>query len=457
MLKRVLLLILITLSFILTGCGDDPKSLVRSGIDDKSGVKISEVYNKKKGDERTKFAKDITIAYFEQAKADMSRPKSQTYTQYMFDSLTDLFKHIDSNDSNFTNLRKLHQLMQTRESKASEYGKLHDQLGLKLDNGSLRYFNAGPIRSYTLYIEHRVHNNDYNPLYAATQPRSIGNDFTGRVTVSSNNYVAAVHVPEEGTFADGPGVYTFYAAQAGNYKMDVAGFVHNVPLLQFIYDDQVNTVRRFVRLDKERDELLKVYIPQFINNVLAEPGGEFQTGVASIDNQTFTAGNNSNNTNQKSNQPVSLNQTFIDNGYVNGVGVNLRKEPSLEAEVIRGLDHSNVQVISFTTDNSGREWAQVRLLDDGSIGYIAKEYFKHSTSGYRKDTEPSIGQGHIVGTGVIMRNGQAREADPIGEFNNGESVEILKYVNTPNGEQWVRVRRNNGKKGFVFGKYLKRE
>ena len=53
-----------------------------------------------------------------------------------------------------------------------------------------------------------------------------------------------------------------------------------------------------------------------------------------------------------------------------------------------------------------------------------------------------------------MRNGQAREADPIGVFKNGESVEILKFVDTPNGEQWVKVRRNNGDKGFVFSRYL---
>ena len=69
----------------------------------------------------------------------------------------------------------------------------------------------------------------------------------------------------------------------------------------------------------------------------------------------------------------------------------------------------------------------------------------------------AIGQGHIVGTEVTMRNGQAREADPIGVFKNGESVEILKFVDTPNGEQWVKVRRNNGDKGFVFSRYLRKD
>lgn len=461
MLKRVLLLILITLSFILTGCGDNPKSLVRSGIDDKSGVKISEVYNKKKGDEQTKFAKEITVAYFEQAKVDMSKEFKPDFHHYKLDdSLGDLLSRIDSGDSNFKNLRKLHQLFQRRRTDGDKILALHRQLGLGSNRGDLRYDNAGPIDEYTLYIFHTVPFSDLQPVYAAIGYQVIGNEYVGRhVMPDVNNYLAMVHVPKNGSFfTQGQGVYTFYAAQAGEVKFkDAAGFERNLPLLQLIPDGQVGAVRQFINLHKTRVEMQDILIPQFINNVLAEPGGEFQTGVASIDNQTFTAGNNSSNTNQKSNQPVSLNQTFIDNGYVNGVGVNLRKEPSLEAEVIRGLDHSNVQVTSFTTDNSGREWAQVRLLDDGSIGYIAKEYFKHSTSGYRKDTEPSIGQGHIVGTGVIMRNGQAREADPIGEFNNGESVEILKYVNTPNGEQWVRVRRNNGKKGFVFGKYLKRE
>ena len=66
-------------------------------------------------------------------------------------------------------------------------------------------------------------------------------------------------------------------------------------------------------------------------------------------------------------------------------------------------------------------------------------------------------KGHIVGTDVIMRAGEARESDPIGTFNKNESVEILKYVNNSNGEVWVRVRRNNGDKGFVFGKYLQKD
>lgn len=156
-------------------------------------------------------------------------------------------------------------------------------------------------------------------------------------------------------------------------------------------------------------------------------------------------------------QPATPNKTPIDNGYVNGVGVNLREAPTIDAKVIRTLDHANVTVFAFTKDSTGREWAHVRLLDDGTVGYIAKQYFKHSSSGYRKDTEQAIGQGHIVGTEVIMRNGQAREADPIGVFNKGETVEILKFVVTPNGEQWVKVRRKNGEKGFVFGKYLRQD
>ena len=284
-LRTLMLLLLVLLTLVLSGCGDDPKSLVKDSLDDKSGVKISEVYNKKKDDEKSKFAKEVTIAYFEQAKADLSRKNNPLYTQYFYDTLTDLFKHIDSNDKNFANLKILYQLIQTCESKANEYGKIHDQLGLKLEKGSLRYFNAGPIRQYTLYIEHRVHNNDYDPLYAATEPQTYGNDFVGRVVTSSHNYVAAVHLPNDGAFANGPGVYTFYAAQAGSYTLDVAGFPRNVMLLQLIYDDQVGLVRRFVRLDKERDELLKNNIPNYINNVLADPGGEFKTGVASIDRQ----------------------------------------------------------------------------------------------------------------------------------------------------------------------------
>ena len=128
-------LFVIALSVVVSGCGDDPKSLVKSSLDDKSGVKISEVYNKKKDDEKSKFAKEVTIAYFEQAKADLSRKNNPSYTQYFYDTLTDLFKHIDSNDKNFANLKILYQLIQTCESKANEYGKIHDQLGLKLEKG----------------------------------------------------------------------------------------------------------------------------------------------------------------------------------------------------------------------------------------------------------------------------------------------------------------------------------
>ena len=57
----------------------------------------------------------------------------------------------------------------------------------------------------------------------------------------------------------------------------------------------------------------------------------------------------------------------------------------------------------------------------------------------------------------FINGGVERESDPIGTFNKNESVEILKYVNNSNGEVWVRVRRNNGDRGFVFGKYLQKD
>ena len=447
--------VLCLIVFVVLGCGSDPKTLVKDGIENKSGSKISEVYNNKKEDEKNKFAKEVTIAYFEQAKADMSDKFKPNFSQYKLDdSIGDLLSHIDSNDNSFKNLRKLHQLFQRRKSDGDRIVKLHDQLGLGTNRGDLRYDNAGPIDEYTVYIFHTVPFSDLQPVYAAIGYQVIGDEYIGRhVMPDVNNYLAMVHVPKNGSFFNqGQGVYTFYAARAGEVKFkDPAGFERNLPLLQLIPDGQVGAVRQFINLHKTRVEMENVLIPQFINNVLAEPGGEFKIGIPKIDNQTVTSGN------PNAGQSGSTNRTYVDNGYVNGVGVNLRKGPSLDAEVIRGLDHANVQVIAFTTDSSGREWAQVRLLEDGTEGYIAKEYFKHSTSGYRKDTEQAIGQGHIVGTEVTMRNGQAREADPIGVFKNGESVEILKFVDTPRGELWVKVRRSNGDKGFVFGQYLRKD
>ena len=135
----------------------------------------------------------------------------------------------------------------------------------------------------------------------------------------------------------------------------------------------------------------------------------------------------------------------------------MRKAPSKSADVIRTLDHANISVLEYVKDASGQEWAKIRLLNDGIEGYIAKQYFKHSEAGYKKDTEQSIGRGHIVGTNVIMRNGASREADPVGEFKHNESLEILKYENMPNGEQWVKVRKGNGEKGFVFAKYFQKD
>jgi hypothetical protein len=315
MLRRILLLVLITFSIIISGCGDDAKSLVRSSLDDKSGVKISEVYNKKKDDEKSKFAKEVTIAYFEQAKSDLSRKNNPSYTQYFYDTLTDLFKHIDPNDKNFANLSKLNQLISLRESKVNEYGNIYKQLGLSLEKDGLSYSNAGSIRRYRLYINHRVFNNDYNPLYGAVEPQTIGNGFIGTMEIPSDKYVAAVHIPKDGVFANGPGVYTFYAAQAGNYTLDVAGFPRNVMLLQLIYDDQVNLVRRFVRLDKERNELLKTTIPNYVNNVLADPGGEFRTGVASIDNKK--ADNSNKNISPTASQSAASVATRAEDALVN--------------------------------------------------------------------------------------------------------------------------------------------
>ena len=64
MLRRVLLLILITLSFILSGCGNDAKSPVQNKAEVKSGVKISEVNNEKKDLIRTNLPVKILISQY---------------------------------------------------------------------------------------------------------------------------------------------------------------------------------------------------------------------------------------------------------------------------------------------------------------------------------------------------------------------------------------------------------
>lgn len=275
--------------FILTGCGDDPKTLVKDGIENKSGSKISEVYNKKKDEEKNKFAKEVTITYFEQAKVDMAQKFKPDFHHYKLDdSIGDLLSHIDSGDNNFTNLRKLHQLFQRRRTDGDKIVALHRQLGLGSNRGDLRYDNAGPIDEYTLYIFHTVPFSDLQPVYAAIGYQVIGNEYVGRhVMPDVNNYLAMVHVPKNGSFfTQGQGVYTFYAAQAGEVKFkDAAGFERNLPLLQLIPDGQVGAVRQFINLHKTRVEMQDILIPQFINNVLADPGGEFKTGVFSVDNQ----------------------------------------------------------------------------------------------------------------------------------------------------------------------------
>lgn len=445
--KRIRLFFLFALTllvFFLSGCSsNDAKNLVSNGIEDKSGTKISEVYNKKTKQEKTQFAKEVTSAYFQQAKSDMSKKDKPDKKYYKLAiSLDDFLKHIDPKDENFTNLRSLDKLFKKEVSMGDSISTLCDQMELQVGADRLLYYNPGPIKQYTLYIYHKIVNKDYNPLYAAVESQEIGNALIGSTVIPSNNYVAVVHVPKDGVFADGAGLYTFYAARAegDTFKFtDAGGFERSVPLLQFIFDEHVETVRELFSLRTKYEKMRNTIIPEFVDKVVSNPEKKIE-----ID---FGDGTSSN----------SSSMTYIDNGYVNGVGVNLRKGPSMDAEVIRSLDHTNVQVISFVTDNSGREWAQVRLLEEGTTGYIAKEYFKHSVAGYRKDTEPSIGRGHIVGTNVIMRGGPAREADPIGEFNNNESVELLKFDTSGTGEQWAKVRRSNGDKGYVFGKFFQRD
>ena len=246
------------------------------------------------------------------------------------------------------------------------------------------------------------------------------------------------------------GVQTVYGvADKEADFVDRAGFKTKMMIYKVVDEAGYREIRKAKRLaDNKRYEEE--------NFKRAYPKNYFANGVPATQ---ANAGTLTQSMNEKSstNKKLSANQTPVDNGYVNGVGVNLREAPSLESHVIRTLDHDNIVVLEFTKDADSREWARVRLLADGTEGYIAKEYFKHSVAGYRKDTELSIGKGHIVGTDVIMRAGEARESDPIGTFNKNESVEILKYVSNSNGEVWVRVRRNNGDRGFVFGKYLQKD
>ena len=140
---------------------------------------------------------------------------------------------------------------------------------------------------------HTVPFSDLQPVYAAIGYQVIGDEYIGRhVMPDVNNYLAMVHVPKNGSFFNqGQGVYTFYAARAGEVKFkDPAGFERNLPLLQLIPDRQIGAVRQFINLHKTRVEMENVLIPQFINNVLAEPDGEFRTGVANVDRQISNGG-----------------------------------------------------------------------------------------------------------------------------------------------------------------------
>ena len=133
------------------------------------------------------------------------------------------------------------------------------------------------------------------------------------------------------------------------------------------------------------------------------------------------------------NGPASLRTT---------VGVNLRSNPSTEADVLRTVNYGTVvEVLTHNPDG----WSNVRI--NGTTGYIRSDFLAWTGNApAARSQTPAIFR---TNTGVNFRSGPSTDASIIRVLNTGTVVEMLAF----NQGGWSNV-RINGTVGYIMSEFL---
>ena len=134
---------------------------------------------------------------------------------------------------------------------------------------------------------------------------------------------------------------------------------------------------------------------------------------------------------------IGLAQTvFAADAFQTTSGVNLRTNPSTDADIIRTVDvNSTVEMLQ----HDPADWSRVRI--NGTTGYIRSDFL-------------TIPAGDVPATfkttsGVNLRTSPSTDADIIGAVNAGTIVDV--HTHNPDGWSNVRI---NGTTGYIRSDFL---
>ena len=129
-----------------------------------------------------------------------------------------------------------------------------------------------------------------------------------------------------------------------------------------------------------------------------------------------------------------------------GIGLNLRKEPSLDGAIITSV--KNGQTVTVT--QQGKEWSRVNA--SGTEGFMATKYLQ-----FAAPSAPVTGKVAVVAnprdTQVLnLREEPSTDARVLAYYRNGDRVTILK-----SGSTWHKVQTEDGRIGYMMARYLKED
>ncbi len=140
-------------------------------------------------------------------------------------------------------------------------------------------------------------------------------------------------------------------------------------------------------------------------------------------------------------------------GTVTGVEVRMRGGAGTSTAILGYFEKGEVVEVLKQDVENGSKWYQVKRTN-GATGWISSDFLsvdegQRVPSASTEETKKGI----IKGTEVRMRSDPSLNADVLEYFRNGEEVIILDA--TSSDLNWLKVRRANGKEGWVAADYCK--
>jgi len=129
--------------------------------------------------------------------------------------------------------------------------------------------------------------------------------------------------------------------------------------------------------------------------------------------------------------------------YVSADGVNVRKNPSSEGEVLGQMGLNTI--VYITNKDAGNDWTEISY--NGSTAYIASYYLNALAEGAEVK---ATGQATINSTDINPRADDTTDSEILGKVSTGTKLDILKK---DAGGDWTMV-MHEGRVAYVASRYL---